>query len=116
VVPYGQIAALVGLGRATRRVGYALLALDAGDAVPWQPIDAASGRVKPCAKPGADRLQRLLLEPEGVRFGESVHVSLRDYRVQPRRRQTRRDPGKGLWWLPFRATAPTLPVARHRRA
>ena len=61
VATYGQIAALAGLPRAARQVGYALHALSDGSGVPWQRVVNARGGVSLRAAPGWAGLQRRLL-------------------------------------------------------
>jgi len=75
VATYGQIAALAGIPRHARQVGYALAALR-DDAVPWQRVINAKGEVSPRAEPGWEALQRKLLEREGVTFDAAGRVSL----------------------------------------
>ncbi len=84
VATYGQIAALAGLGGHARQVGYALHALATEEAVPWHRVVNARGQVSPRAEPGDDRLQRTLLEREGVRFDAADRLDLALYRWQPR--------------------------------
>ena len=84
VATYGQIAALAGLGRHARQVGYALAALLEETAVPWHRVINARGHVSARKEPGCDRCQRTLLEAEGVRFDSNGHVSLEKYRWRPR--------------------------------
>jgi methylated-DNA-protein-cysteine methyltransferase-like protein len=80
VSTYGRIAESIGLRRGARQVGYALAALDAArDAVPWHRVVNADGRISPRADPGADDLQRRLLEEEGVRFDPSGRIDLERY-------------------------------------
>lgn len=69
VATYGQVAALLGLPRGARAVGWALRALpdELDGRVPWHRVVAAGGRISPRPGPGAD-LQRRLLRGEGVRF------------------------------------------------
>ena len=45
VATYGQVAAMAGMPRAARQVGWALNALDAGDDVPWHRVINAKGEV-----------------------------------------------------------------------
>src|SRR5215510_5403975 len=68
VATYGQIADLAGLPKQARRIGYALSALPKGTAVPWQRVVNASGEISIRAQGGADRLQRKLLQREGITF------------------------------------------------
>ncbi len=81
---YGPVATLAGLGGHARQVGYALAALGEGDAVPWHRVINAAGRVSPRAEPGIERVQRALLEREGVRFGADDRVDLVRFGWRPR--------------------------------
>jgi methylated-DNA-protein-cysteine methyltransferase related protein len=86
VATYGQVAALAGLPRQPRLVGYALSALPEGARVPWQRVVNAMGRVSPrSGGRESDRLQRLLLEDEGVAFSPAGVIPLERYRWKPRR-------------------------------
>lgn len=87
VATYGQVARLAGLPGRARQVGYALHALPEGSGVPWQRVINAAGRVSPRARPGAERLQKALLESEGVAFDAAGRVSLARYQWRPRRRR-----------------------------
>jgi methylated-DNA-protein-cysteine methyltransferase-like protein len=84
VATYGQVAELAGLPRAARQVGYAMAALRPETRVPWQRVVNARGEVSPRAEPGADALQRRLLEREGVRFDAGGRVALARYGWEPR--------------------------------
>jgi methylated-DNA-protein-cysteine methyltransferase-like protein len=85
VATYGQIAELAGLPRQARQVGYALAALrDAR--VPWHRVINARGEISPRSAPGPERLQRALLEREGVRFDARGRVALADQLWRPRTR------------------------------
>ena len=85
VATYGQIAALAGLPRQARLVGYAMHALPADSDVPWHRVVNAAGRISLRADTlGHDELQGHLLRREGVRFVAGV-ISLAKYRWQPRR-------------------------------
>jgi len=68
-------------GRVTD-VGAAL----ADDRIPWQRVINARGEVSPRAEPGGDRVQRRLLEREGVRFDVRGRVSLEIFGWKPRAR------------------------------
>jgi methylated-DNA-protein-cysteine methyltransferase related protein len=85
VATYGQVAELAGLGPHARQVGYALSALGPEDRVPWHRVLNAEGRVSARAEPGGDRIQRQLLEREGVRFDLDGRVDLERFRWRPRR-------------------------------
>jgi phospholipase/carboxylesterase len=84
VATYGQVAALAGLPRQARLVGYALHALRDGSRIPWQRVINAKGEVSPRADGGHDRLQRAMLEKEGVRFDAKGRVDLKRHRFRPR--------------------------------
>ena len=84
VATYGQVAALAGLGRAARQVGYALHALPEGSDLPWQRVINSRGEVSPRSSfPGWDGYQRHLLEEEGVTFDANGRVDLDRYRWDP---------------------------------
>ena len=88
VATYGQVAELADLPRQARQVGYALHAFDgAGPRLPWQRVVNARGEVSPRSEPGGDRLQRVLLEDEGVCFGIDGRLDLERYRWRPRSRK-----------------------------
>jgi methylated-DNA-protein-cysteine methyltransferase-like protein len=77
VATYGQVAALAGMPRAARQVGYALAALhDDGSGVPWHRVINASGEISMRAEPMFADLQRSMLESEGVEFDGRGRVSL----------------------------------------
>jgi methylated-DNA-protein-cysteine methyltransferase-like protein len=69
VATYGQVAALLGLTRGARAVGWALRALGEPRAatVPWHRVVGAGGRISPRAGAGPT-VQRRRLRAEGVRF------------------------------------------------
>jgi methylated-DNA-protein-cysteine methyltransferase-like protein len=86
VATYGQVASLAGLVGHARQVGYALNALPDGTVVPWHRVVNATGGISPRATPGAELVQRILLEKEGVRLDAHGRVSLERVRWQPRLR------------------------------
>jgi methylated-DNA-protein-cysteine methyltransferase related protein len=74
VVSYGGVAALLGQPRAARGVGQALRALPDGSDVPWWRVINRNGEIS-IRDPGhAPRLQRVLLEDEGVEFDAAGRV------------------------------------------
>jgi methylated-DNA-protein-cysteine methyltransferase related protein len=79
VATYGQIAALAGLPRAARQVGYALAALH-DQKLPWHRVLNAKGEVSARSEPQFEGLQRAMLEREGVKFDAKGRVSLERYR------------------------------------
>ena len=85
VATYGQIAALLGVPRGARAVGWALRALPEtrAIAVPWHRVVNASGQISRRGRPGSERDQRALLEAEGVGFGLRNRLSLNTVRWRP---------------------------------
>jgi methylated-DNA-protein-cysteine methyltransferase-like protein len=79
VATYGQVALAAGLPGHARQAGYALNALPPGARVPWQRVINSQGRISPRAEPGAEDLQRALLEAEGVAFDERGKVDFRRF-------------------------------------
>jgi methylated-DNA-protein-cysteine methyltransferase-like protein len=87
VATYGQIAALAGLPRQARFVGYALHALPADSEVPWHRVVNAAGKISLRADAlGHDELQEQLLRREGVRFVNGA-IPLARHLWQPRSRR-----------------------------
>jgi len=84
VATYGQIARLAGLPGHARQVGYALYALRASTAVPWQRIVNASGAIS-LRRSGGALSQRMLLEREGVTLDARGRISLARFGWKPRR-------------------------------
>ena len=83
VATYGQIAALIGMPRYARHVGYALAATPENNKIPWHRVTNAQGRVSMRLKHwenGSDELQRILLEAEGVTFDNAGRVDLKRFR------------------------------------
>jgi methylated-DNA-protein-cysteine methyltransferase-like protein len=84
VATYGQIARLAGLAGHARLVGYALSALRAPSAIPWQRVVNAMGRISPrSGGRSGDSLQRRLLEQEGVHFDSGGQISLDRFQWRP---------------------------------
>lgn len=85
VATYGQVARLAGLPNHARLAGYALHALPDRSPVPWHRVVNAKGEVSP-RRDGSehDRLQRLMLEREKVRFDARGRIALAAFRWLPR--------------------------------
>lgn len=83
VATYGQIAELVDLPGHARQVGYALNALPEGHDVPWQRVINAQGRISAQSDPLFEKIQRQLLEEEGVVFDERGRIALERYQWRP---------------------------------
>ncbi len=81
VATYGQIARLVG-GISAQMVGFALAALPAHpqeEAVPWQRVINAQGRVSPHGFGFGTAEQRMRLEEEGLVFDLEGRIDLERY-------------------------------------
>ena len=70
VATYGQVASQAGLQGQARLVGYALHNLPLDTDVPWHRVVNARGGISLDRRLGAGRLQRAILEAEGIRFDE----------------------------------------------
>jgi methylated-DNA-protein-cysteine methyltransferase related protein len=79
VVSYGGVAALLGHPRAARGVGQALHALPDGADVPWWRVVNRHGEISIRGIPHGARLQRTLLESEGVRFDSAGRIDWRRF-------------------------------------
>jgi methylated-DNA-protein-cysteine methyltransferase-like protein len=84
VATYGQIAALAGLPNGARQVGYAMNALPESRGIPWHRVINAKGEISRRADPLFERIQRRLLEREGVRFDAKGRADLGRIRFIPR--------------------------------
>ena len=83
VATYGQVADLANMPGQARLVGYALFRIAPDSDIPWHRVINAKGEIS--ASPvryGADDLQRVLLEDEGVTFNAKGKINLREYRWQ----------------------------------
>ncbi len=85
VATYGQIAALAGIPRQARQVGYALSSLKENLNVPWQRVVNAKGEIS--VRPFADT-QRMLLEQEGVVFASDGKIDLSRFQWKPKIKST----------------------------
>jgi methylated-DNA-protein-cysteine methyltransferase-like protein len=85
VATYGQVARQAGMAGQARLVGYALNALSEGDAVPWHRVVNAKGFVSARSDgSGHEKLQRLILKREGVRFSRRGAICLSEFRWRPK--------------------------------
>src|SRR5688572_5271069 len=74
VLSYGAVAALVGKRRAARGVGQALATLPDDSDVPWWRVLNSRGEISLRGVGSIERLQRTLLEREGVKFDSAGRV------------------------------------------
>lgn len=80
VASYGDIAALAGRPRSARAVGRVLRGLPDEHDVPWWRVVNARGEISIPASSHSRPLQRVLLEEEGVVFGDNGRIDLRRFR------------------------------------
>ncbi|MEZ4416811.1 MAG: MGMT family protein [Gemmatimonadota bacterium] len=82
VSTYGALARSAGLPGHARQVGYALAALPTDHDVPWHRVVNARGEIsKRSAGPLSERIQRALLNEEGVRFTAGGRIDLERFGV-----------------------------------
>jgi len=80
VATYGQIAALAGIGRNARMVGYALFSLPDNLEIPWHRVINRKGEISYSpSRNQHDNLQRKLLEIEGVFFDTKQRIDLKKF-------------------------------------
>src|SRR6516225_10270879 len=81
VATYGQVAAMAGLPRRARLVGYVLQHLDTTTDIPWHRVVNAKGEVSyTLSRNGSDAFQQRLLEEEGVEFDDRNRFNLERFR------------------------------------
>lgn len=85
VINYGGVAALAEQPRAARGVGYALSSLPEGSDVPWWRVVNRHGEVSIRSDPILARMQRALLEAEGVRFDNAGRIDWDRFGWMPER-------------------------------
>lgn len=88
VISYGAVAAMLGSPRAARGVGTALSLLGS-DEVPWWRVVNRNGEVSAPAWGHTARIQRVLLESEGVEFDPRGRISWDRFGWQPDEPQER---------------------------
>ncbi len=84
VATYGQIAAITGIPGQPRQVGYALNALRGARSVPWHRVINAKGEISIRTQLGCEKVQRVLLEREGIEFDLQGRVELARFCWKPR--------------------------------
>ena len=78
VLTYGQLAALAGNPHAARAVGWALSSLPPDSGIPWHRVLNRHGRSS-FPSQSKRRLQRALLEAEGIQFDATGKLELASY-------------------------------------
>ena len=84
VSTYGRISSLAGINRQPRMVGYALAALPEDLNVPWHRVINYKGEISKRSDSYSGKLQRIMLESEGVVFDSNGRVSLKRYLWRPK--------------------------------
>ena len=79
VATYGQVAALAGNPRWSRVVGYALHVNPEPGIIPCHRVVNRQGETSRAFAFGGADMQRILLEEEGVTFGEDGRIDLEKY-------------------------------------
>jgi len=75
VATYGQIAAVVGRC-SPLMVGFAMAAVPFDSDVPWHRVVNHQGRISPRGDGDGERMQRVLLEAEGIHFDKTGRIDL----------------------------------------
>lgn len=93
VATYGQIAALAGIPRGARLVGWALHTCPPHiiQSIPWQRIVNREGRISTTCREHTAHQQKLLLRKEGVAVterGGNAFIDLKRYLWKPKLRAT----------------------------
>lgn len=84
VVSYGQVAAYVGNPRAARQVGWAMRSLEGAPDFPWWRVLSNSGQITIKGNQfSTARLQKELLEAEGIPVSRSFTLDIERYRFHP---------------------------------
>lgn len=84
VMSYGQVATCVGAPRAARQVGWTMRSLDGAPDFPWWRVLNKSGRITIKGNLLSNaRLQKELLEAEGVEVSDDFALDIRKYRFMP---------------------------------
>jgi methylated-DNA-protein-cysteine methyltransferase related protein len=84
VVTYGQVAELAGRPGCARQAGYALAGIPDESDLPWHRVVNARGEVsRRAGGPTFEKIQRVLLEAEGVVFDAAGRIPLDRYGWRP---------------------------------
>ena len=81
VVSYGQVAAYVGVPRASRQVGWILRSIKDSNSLPWWRVVNNKGRISIEGNLYNDKhLQKKLLESEGIVISSDFKIDIEKYR------------------------------------
>lgn len=83
VAAYGQIAAMAGMPRGARTVGWAMKAVPEHRKLPCHRVVNKSGRLSPEHVFGGREIQRSLLEAEGILFEFDGTIDMKKYLWMP---------------------------------
>ena len=115
VASYGQVAALAGMPRAARQVGYALHALEFESEVPWHRVVNARGEISARGPAETAPLQQSRLESEGVVFEKSGRIDLARFGWRPRVAAASTDSRRPSREKPIRPKRPARPRQKASR-
>lgn len=79
VATYGQVARMAGSPRAARQVGYAMSSAPQGRNLPCHRVVNRLGELAPEHAFGDKRIQRKMLEDEGITFLKDGRIDLEKY-------------------------------------
>jgi len=83
VATYGQIAALAGLPRGARVVGWAMRAVPGNWKLPCHRVVNRLGSLAPEYAFGGQGIQRSMLEAEGITFNRSGLINMNEHLWEP---------------------------------
>ena len=83
VISYGQIAAYTGTPKEAREVGWVMRELGKHHDIPWWRVINNAGEISISGNPDADaKMQRSLLEKEGIKVSGELKVDMDKYRFR----------------------------------
>lgn len=94
VASYGQIAKLAGKPNGARGVGWILNSSSRAHGLPWQRVLNSKGKISFPKKSDEYKLQRALLQKEGVKFSDDDSIDLAKFGWKKTVTQLKRDPKK----------------------
>ncbi len=84
VMSYGQVAAVAGVARAARQVGWILNQSEGEDNLPWWRVINNAGRISiKGTNFNTPLIQKKLLENEGIEVTDKYELDIEKYRFRP---------------------------------
>lgn len=91
VVSYGQVATYAGIPRAARQVGWILRSLETKAEIPWWRVINNAGRISIKGNlHNTPRIQKQLLEQEGIHVTENFELDIEAYRFKASYKQLKK--------------------------